>query len=85
MISKQGNTFIYLDWSISYQEKKDIHSKTTISLHTLGLLNNTLKTNLVQRSIRLKSYKTLALPILLYGSEILTLNNATNIGYEWQK
>jgi hypothetical protein len=37
------------------------------------LLNNTPKPNVVQRSTRLKLYKTLALPILLYGSEILTI------------
>jgi hypothetical protein len=34
---------------------------------------NTLKPNLVQRSTRLKLYKTLALPTLLYGSEICTI------------
>jgi hypothetical protein len=37
-----------------------------------GLLNDTLKPNLVQRSTRLKLYKTLALPTLLYDSEIWT-------------
>jgi hypothetical protein len=37
-----------------------------------GILNNTLKPNLVQRSTRLKLYKT-ALPTLLYGSEIWTV------------
>jgi hypothetical protein len=41
-----------------------------MDLHILGLLNNTLKPNLVQRSTRLKLYRTLALPTLLYGSEI---------------
>jgi hypothetical protein len=39
----------------------------------MGLLNNTLKPNLVQRRTRLKLYKTLALPTLLYGSEIWTI------------
>jgi hypothetical protein len=39
----------------------------------MGLLNNTLKPNLLQRSTRLKLYKTLVLPILLYGSEIWTV------------
>jgi hypothetical protein len=39
----------------------------------LGLLDNTLKPNLVQRSTRLKLYKTLALSSLLYGSEIWTI------------
>jgi hypothetical protein len=67
------NTFICLGCNISYQEEKDIHSKIRKLLQILGLLNNTLKTNVVQRSTRLKLYKILALPSLLYGSEILTI------------
>jgi hypothetical protein len=39
----------------------------------IGTLNNTLKLNLVQRSIRLKLNKILALPTLLFISEIWTL------------
>jgi hypothetical protein len=53
-----------------FKEEKDIYSKIT---QILGLLNNTLKPNLVQRSTRLKLYKTLALPTLLYGIEIWTV------------
>jgi hypothetical protein len=68
MILEQVNTFTYLGRNISYQEETDIHSKITKLLQTLGLLNNTLKPNLVQRGTRLKLYKTLALPTLLYGS-----------------
>jgi hypothetical protein len=70
MILEQVNTFTYLGCNISYQEEKDIHSKIKNFLQILGLLNNTLKPYLVQRSTRLKLYKTLALPTLLYGSEI---------------
>jgi hypothetical protein len=70
MILEQVNTFTYQGCNISYQEEKDIHSKITNFLQILGLLNNTPKPNLVQRSTRLKLYKTLALPTLLYGSEI---------------
>jgi hypothetical protein len=44
-------------------------------LQILGYLNNTLKPNLVQRSTRLKLYKTLALPTLLYGTEIWTIKH----------
>jgi hypothetical protein len=43
------------------------------NLQILGFLNNTLKPNLAQRSTRLQLYKTLALPTLLYGSEIWTI------------
>jgi hypothetical protein len=53
-----------------FKEEKDIYSKIT---QILGLLNNTLKPNLVQRSTRLKLYKILALPTLLYGIEIWTV------------
>jgi hypothetical protein len=67
------NTFKYLGCNIAYQEQKDIHSKITKFLQILGLLNNALKLYLVQRSTRLKLYKTLALPTLLYGSEIWTI------------
>jgi hypothetical protein len=62
-----------LGCNISYQGEKDIHSKITKFLQILGLKNNTQKPNLVQRSTRLKLYKTLALPTLLYGSEIWTI------------
>jgi hypothetical protein len=62
MILEQVNTSTYLDCGISYQDEKDVHSKITTFLEMLGLLNNTLKRNLVQGSTRLKLYKTLALP-----------------------
>jgi hypothetical protein len=65
MILEQVNTFTYLGCNILYQKEKDKDSKITKSLQILGLLNNTLKPNLVPRSTRLKLYKTLALPTLL--------------------
>jgi transposase len=85
MILEQVNTFTYLGCNILYQEEKDIHSKTTTFLQILGLLNNTLKLDVVQRSTRLKLYKTLALPTLLYGSEIWTIKQCDKIGFEPQK
>jgi hypothetical protein len=69
MILEQVNTYTYLGCNISYQEEKYTHVKITKFLQILRLLNNTLKPNLVQRSTRLKLYKTLALHTLLYGSE----------------
>jgi hypothetical protein len=73
MILEQVNTFTYLGCNISYQEEKDIHSKITKNLQILRLLNNTLKPNILHRSTRLKLYRTLAIPTLLYGSEIWTI------------
>jgi hypothetical protein len=85
MILEQVNTVTYLGCNISYQEETDIHFKITNFLQILGLLNNKLKPNLVQRSTRLKLYKTLALPTLLYGSEIWTIKQCEKIGFEPQK
>jgi hypothetical protein len=73
MILEQVNTFTYLGCNISYQEEKGIYSRVTKFLQILGLLNNTLIPNLIQRSTRLKLYKILALPTLLYDSEIRTI------------
>jgi hypothetical protein len=69
MALEQMNPFTHI------QEEKGIHSNTTKLLQILGLLNNTLKTNLVQRSTRLKLYETLALQTLLYGSDVWTLKS----------
>jgi hypothetical protein len=54
MILEQVNTFTCLGCNTSFQEEKDIHSKITNFLEILGLLNNMLKPNLVQRNTRLK-------------------------------
>jgi hypothetical protein len=85
MTLEQVNTFTYLGCNISYQEKKDIHSKITKFLQILGLLNNTLKPHLVQRSTRLKLYKTLAHQTLLYGSEIWTIKHCDKNGFQPHK
>jgi hypothetical protein len=81
MILEQMNTFTHLGHNISYKEEKYIIPKSQNFFQILGLLN-TLKPSLVQRSTRLKLYKTFALPTLLYGSEIWTLNNVTKIGFK---
>jgi len=38
-----------------------------------AVLNNNFKPNLIQEFSRIRVYDALALPIILYGSEILTL------------
>jgi hypothetical protein len=73
MILQQVNTFTYLGCNISHQEEADIHSEINKFLQILGLLNNTMKPSLVQRSTKLKLYKTLARPTVLCGSEIWTI------------
>jgi hypothetical protein len=47
---EQVNTLTYLGCNISYQEVKNIYYKNVKFLQILGLLNNTLKPNSVQRS-----------------------------------
>jgi hypothetical protein len=66
-------TFNYLGCHVSYEGEKDIQDKITKFLKILGLLNNVLKPNQVHKTTRLKVYNTLAVPTLIYGSEICTL------------
>ncbi|KAJ4434368.1 hypothetical protein ANN_22927 [Periplaneta americana] len=70
---EQVQNFNYLGCEISYQNEKDVNKKITKFTQILGIINNTLKAKLVQNSTRIKIYNTLALPTLLYGSEIWTL------------
>jgi hypothetical protein len=49
---------------------KDIQQEVEEFAEILGLLNNTSKSSLVQKFSRLKVYFALAVPFLLYGSEI---------------
>lgn len=73
VILEQINSFPYLGCNISYEGENDVSRKINKFLQILGLLNHTLKPSLVQKHSRIKLYKTLALPTLLYGSEIWVL------------
>ncbi|KAJ4434293.1 hypothetical protein ANN_22845 [Periplaneta americana] len=70
---EQVQNFNYLGCEISYQNEKDVNKKITKFTQILGIINNALKAKLVQKSTRIKIYNTLALPFLLYGSEIWSL------------
>jgi hypothetical protein len=65
--------FKYLGCEICYENEKDIQQKVAKFAQIVGIPNNTFKQSLVQKSSRVKVYNALALPILLYGSEIWTL------------
>jgi len=65
--------FKYLGCEISYENDKDIQQKLAKFAQVLGILTNILKPNLVQTFSRIELYSALAVPILLYGSEIWTL------------
>jgi hypothetical protein len=67
---QQVKNFKYLSCEIAYGSEKDIQQKVAKFAQVLGILNNTFKRTLVQKSSRIKVYNALALPILLHGSEI---------------
>jgi hypothetical protein len=58
---------------MSCGNEKDIHQKLAQFAQMLGILNNIFKSILVKKFSKLKVYNALALPILLYGSQIWTL------------
>jgi hypothetical protein len=70
---QQAKNFKYLGCEISYEYEKDFQQEVAKFAQILGILNNTFKPTLVQKSLRIKVYNALSLPILLYGSEIWTL------------
>jgi hypothetical protein len=51
---------------------KRFSKKVAKFAQVLGILNNTLRPTMVQKSSRIKIYNAVALPILLCGSEIWT-------------
>jgi hypothetical protein len=72
-IFEQVNEFNYLGCQISYKGERDVKNKISKFLQVTGTINNVLKPNKVQKSSRMKIYNTLAIPTLIYGSEIRTL------------
>jgi hypothetical protein len=60
---------------VSYEKEKDIDNKITNCLKITGIINSTFKPNKVQKGTRIKLYTTLALPVLLYGSETWTVKS----------
>jgi hypothetical protein len=60
---------------VSYEKEKDIDNKITKILKITGITNNNFKPNNVQKGTRIKLYTTLALPVLLYGSETWTVKS----------
>jgi hypothetical protein len=63
------NTFNYLGTVVSYENEKDVDSKISKFLKITGIISNIFKPNKVRKNARIKLYSTLALPVLLYGSE----------------
>jgi len=66
---------------ISYEGELDIDNKLNNFLNIIGILNNMFRPQKTLRKTRIKLYNTLALPVLLYGSETWTIkaSNARRI------
>jgi hypothetical protein len=70
---KQQNTFNYLGYNIFYEGEKDFYIKVANFVKVLGIINQIFKPSLVSRRTRICIYKTLARPVLSYGSEAWTI------------
>jgi len=58
---------------ISYEGELDIDNKLNNFLKITGILNNVFRPQKTLTKTRIKLYNTLALPVLLYGSETWTI------------
>jgi len=72
-ILERVNYFTYLGFTLSFLDEIDISQKITRYNKTMGIINNIIKPSLVQKHTRIRLYKTLARPVLCYGSEAWTL------------
>jgi hypothetical protein len=59
---------------ISYERELDIEKKLNNYLKVISILNNVFRPQKALKKTRIKLYNTLALPVLLYGSETWTIN-----------
>ncbi|KAJ4440460.1 hypothetical protein ANN_08601 [Periplaneta americana] len=74
-IIEQIKNFSYLGYQISYEEEKDLNEKIIKFNRAMGIINQMFKPTLVQKHTRTRIYKTLARPILCFGSEAWTIRN----------
>ena len=72
-IIEQVNSFNYLGNMISYEKELDIDNKLHNYLKITGIINNAFRPQKTLKKTTIKLYNTLALPVLLYGSETWTV------------
>lgn len=65
---EQVSHFDYLGCNITYDVDRDINNKISKFQWICGTINRTLK-NKTRKETKLKFYKTMAVPVLTYGSE----------------
>jgi hypothetical protein len=66
---EQTNSSNYLGNMISYEKELDIDNKLHSNLKITDIINNMLRPQKSLKKTRTKLYNTVALPVLLYGSE----------------
>jgi hypothetical protein len=70
---KQQNTFNYFGYNISYEGEKDLNIKTANFVKVLGIIQKIFEPSLVSRHTRIHIFKTIARPVLSYGSKAWTI------------
>jgi hypothetical protein len=70
---EQVSSFKYLGYNISYEKDVDLSTKILNYNRAMGIINQIFKPSLVQKYTRIKIYKSLARPIITYGSEAWTI------------
>jgi hypothetical protein len=62
-----------LGYNISYEGEKDLNIKAANFVEILGIINQIFKPSLVSKHTKIHIYKTLARPVLSYGSKAWTI------------
>jgi hypothetical protein len=70
------NEFNYLGYKLSFVGELDLPGKISKCSRTMGIINNILKPSVVQKHTRIRICKTLARPVLCYGSDACTIRKS---------
>jgi hypothetical protein len=70
---ERTNDFTYFGYTLSFQGETDLPQKITKYTTTIGIINAVLNPTSVQKHPRIRQYKTLAQPVLCYGSKVWTI------------
>jgi len=60
-------------YEISYENENDIQQKLAKFAQILGIVNNDFEPTLIWEFSRIKVYNALAVPVILYRSEVWTI------------
>jgi hypothetical protein len=74
--SERVNSFNYLGYILSYTDDKDMAIKISKFVKVTSLINQVFRPYQEQRHTMLRVYKTLAGPVLAFGSEAWTIRKA---------